>query len=249
MLTKKYAMITGAAGDIGSEIAQTYAKAGAYLALIDCDSEGLKKIAKKIKNCTTILANLREEHSIEQAVKKAYSVHPQWDILVNNAGIVKRGPLLEFNADDWDMIQEVNLRSIFLLSRLVAKKMIAQGGGKIINMSSNATFYGTPGSGPYAVSKAGIIQLTKTMAIEWGSSNIQVNAVCPSIIMTKLGRRIWEDPKNAEMKQKFIDKIPLGRFAEVGEISPLFLFLASSGSNFINGAIIPIDAGAQYNPV
>lgn len=119
----------------------------------------------------------------------------------------------------------------------------------MINMSSNATFYGTPGSGPYAVSKAGIIQLTKTMAIEWGPSNIQVNAVCPSIVMTPLGKRIWEDPKNATMKQKFIDKIPLKRFANVEEIAPLFLFLASSGSNYINGAIIPIDDGAQYNPV
>ncbi|MCB1115087.1 MAG: SDR family oxidoreductase [Chlamydiia bacterium] len=84
------------------------------------------------------------------------------------------------------MCIEVNLRSYFLMGRHVAKRMIAEGAGKIINMSSNATFYGTPGSGPYAVSKAGIIQLTKTMAIEWGSSNIQVNAVCPTVVMTKL---------------------------------------------------------------
>ena len=127
--------------------------------------------------------------------------------------------------------------------------MIERKQGKIIHISSNATFYGTPGSGPYAVSKAGINQLTKTMAIEWGPHNIQVNAICPSIVMTELGKSVWDDPKNAEMREKLIAKIPLGRFVELEEIIPLVLFLAGPGSNFINGAIIPIDGGARFNPI
>ena len=87
------------------------------------------------------------------------------------------------------------------------------------------------------------------MAIEWGPHNIQVNAICPSIVMTELGKSVWDDPKNAEMREKLIAKIPLGRFVELEEIIPLVLFLAGPGSNFINGAIIPIDGGARFNPI
>lgn len=134
------------------------------------------------------------------------------------------------------------------MSRGLARGMIEQGGGKIVNISSNATFYGTPDSGPYAASKAGVNQLTKTMAIEWGRHNIQVNAICPTITMTDLGKRVWDDPQLAEMRSRLVSKIPLGRFLEPEEIAPLVLFLAGPSSQFINGAIIPIDGGGQHSP-
>jgi NAD(P)-dependent dehydrogenase (short-subunit alcohol dehydrogenase family) len=126
--------------------------------------------------------------------------------------------------------------------------MIAQKSGKIINISSNATFYGTPESGAYAASKAGINQLTKTMAIEWGPHNIQVNAICPGLTNTKLLQEVWDNPKNAELLKKFLNKVPLGRFMEPNELAALVLFLAGSGSGYINGAMFQIDDGARYNP-
>ena len=104
MLKGKRAIITGAAGDIGSEIARTYAEAGAFVALVDCDKEGLEKVGKTIQNSMTIVADLRAEKAIIEAVETAYGAHAKWDVLVNNAAIVKRGPLLEFSGDDWDEV-------------------------------------------------------------------------------------------------------------------------------------------------
>lgn len=251
MLSGKYAIVTGAARGIGAHIAFTLAENGAFVALLDRDEKGLKQIGKAIKkskeSCEIFPVDLQHPSAIEKIAQKLFDCHPAWDILVNNAAIVKRGPLLDFSIDDWDLILNVNLKATFLLSRLIVPQMILQKSGKIINITSNATFFGTPESGPYAVSKAGINQLTKTMAIEWGSHNIQVNAVCPGLTNTELMRSIWEHPKNAALKKKILEKIPLGRFAEVNEISPTVLFLASPASNYINGTMITIDNGSRYS--
>lgn len=245
----KYVIVTGAAGGIGSEISRAFSHAGAQLALIDSNEEGLRKVALAIGgNPLLIQVDLGSPQEIEKAISKLIDHHKSWDILVNNAAVVKRGPLLDFSVEDWDTVLQVNLRSIFLLSRGIAKHMIDHGGGKIINISSNATYYGTPGSGPYAVSKAGLNQLTRTMAIEWGQYNIQANAICPSVVMTELGRRIWDAPENKSLKEKMVARIPLGRLAELEEIIPLVLFLAGPGSNYINGEVIGIDDGARFNP-
>lgn len=213
VLNGQYALITGGAGDIGAEIARTLAEAGAFIALLDKNKAGLEKIAEQFKAmnypCYCLEVDLKDVAAIEQTVEKLYHYHPRWNILVNNAATVIRAPLLEFKVEDWDLMHQVNLRAVFVLSRLMAKRMIEQGGGKIINISSNSTFYGTPQSGPYAASKAGMNQLTKTMAIEWGPHNIQVNAICPGLTNTQLLRKVWDNPQNAEML-KIYSQNPLG---------------------------------------
>lgn len=251
-LLGKHAIVTGAARGIGACLALEFAKNGAHVALLDKDEDGLETTAKAIqkigKQCEVFIVDLQHPANIEQVAKKLFKSHPAWDILVNNAALVKRGPLLDFSCEDWDLILNVNLRATFLLSRLIVPKMINQKSGKIIHLSSNATFFGTPGSGPYAVSKAGINQLTKTMALEWGPHNIQVNAVCPGLTDTELMRGIWNHPENQSLKKKFLEKIPLGRFAEVDEVAKAILFLASPLSNYINGTMLTIDNGARYCP-
>lgn len=252
MLTGQYAVVTGAAGDIGSEIALTLAHAGATIALLDKNKSGLAKVAAQIEEkggiCHCLEVDLKDTAAIQQTVEALFQYHPYWNILINNAATVIRAPLLDLKVEDWDLVQQVNLRAVFILSRLLAREMIANGGGKIINISSNATFYGTPESGAYAASKAGLNQLTKTMAIEWGPHNIQVNVICPGLTNTQLLRNIWQTPENSEKLKKFLNKIPLGRLLEPNEISPLVLFLASEGANYINGGLFQLDNGAKYNP-
>ena len=252
VLNGQYALITGGAGDIGVEIARTLAEAGASIALLDKNKAGMKKVAEQFKamdyHCYCLAVDLKDVTAIEQAVEELYNHHPRWNILINNAATVIRAPLLEFKVEDWDLIHQINLRAVFVLSRLMAKRMIEQGSGKIINISSNSTFYGTPQSGPYAASKAGMNQLTKTMAIEWGPHNIQVNAICPGLTNTQLLRKVWDNPQDAELLKKFIHKIPLGRLLEPQEISPLVLFLVGPGANYINGAMFQLDNGAKHNP-
>lgn len=251
-LAGQYAIVTGSARGIGAEIACAFARAGATVALLDCNKTGLLETAEKIKaigqTALCLEIDLRDTVAIEQTVKKLFNYNPVWNILVNNAATVIRAPLVDFKIEDWDLMMQVNLRAVFVLSRLMAKKMIEQRAGKIINISSNATFYGTPESGPYAASKAAINQLTKTMTIEWGPHNIQINAICPGLTNTPLLQKVWMNPENTARLQKFIDKIPLGRLLEPNEISPLVLFLAGPTSNYINGAMFQIDNGARYNP-
>jgi 2-dehydro-3-deoxy-D-gluconate 5-dehydrogenase len=251
-LKGKNAIVTGGSKGLGADIAVSLAKSGVHVTILGRDINGLEKTKSLIEDiggrCHFIQVDLIEEYLIEEAAGTLIELNSSWDILVNNAGIVKAAPLLELTAKDWDDIYQVNLRAAFLLSKYIAPGMIAKRYGKIINVSSLGTFFGTPGLGAYAASKAGLNQLTKTMAVEWGPYNIQVNAICPTVVLTNMGRDVWNDPSRKEMREKIEARIPLHRFAEPKEVSDLVVFLASSGSNFLNGCIIPIDDGARHNP-
>ncbi|MDZ7743672.1 MAG: SDR family oxidoreductase [Bacteroidota bacterium] len=219
-LKNKYAFVSGASRGIGKEIALTFARNGADLAISGRNEELLLQTAEEVQqydvDCLVLQADLAKDTEVRDAVEKALQFSPRWDILVNNAGIAKKIPLLELDLKDWDKILQVNLRSVLLLSQLLAPQMIGNRSGKIINISSLGAFYGTPGMAAYAVSKAGLNQLTRTMAVEWGSHNIQVNAICPTVINTDMAREIWDAPKNREKKKKFLESIPAGRFGEAG---------------------------------
>ncbi|WP_158617436.1 SDR family NAD(P)-dependent oxidoreductase [Legionella sp. km772] len=251
-LEGKKAIVTGGSKGLGADIALALAKAGATVVILGRDLEGLKKTQALIEQqkgtCFIIQADLHDNQAIIEASKQILRLHPGWDILVNNAGISKASLLLETSAEDWDELYSINLRAVFLLSKYIVPQMIQRKAGKIINISSLGTFYGTPGLGAYSASKAGLNQLTKTMAIEWGRANIQINAICPTVVLTDMGKLIWEDPTRQEMKEKIESRIPLKRFAQPKEISDLVVFLAGPGSDFMNGCIIPIDDGAHLNP-
>ncbi|HHL3491448.1 TPA: SDR family NAD(P)-dependent oxidoreductase [Legionella pneumophila] len=251
-LKEKNAIVTGGSKGLGADIAVSLAKSGAHVTILGRDIKGLEKTKSLVDDiggsCHYIQVDLKEPGLIEEAAKKLLELNNSWDILINNAGIVKAAPLLELAAKDWDDIYQVNLRAAFLLSKYIVPGMIAKRYGKIINVSSLGTFFGTPGLGAYAASKAGLNQLTKTMAVEWGPYNIQINAICPTVVLTDMGKEVWNDPSRKEMRKKIEARIPLHRFAEPQEVSDLVVFLASSGSNFLNGCIIPIDDGARHNP-
>lgn len=244
----KNVIISGGAGDIGFEIAKAFFQAGANkIALLDKEIERLNEVGKQFKNhAIPISVDLADPADIESAVKKIYNQDSRWDILINAAGIYVGGTLVNSKVEDWDKLMAINARSVFLLSKLVAEKMIAENGGKIVHIGSGSTYFGTPGSGGYAASKVVLNQLTQTMAVEWGPHNIQVNTVCPTVTETKFLKFVAGDALHEKMREKLKSKIPLNRLLNPADIAPTVLFLASEGAQLINGAIILIDGGARF---
>jgi 2-deoxy-D-gluconate 3-dehydrogenase len=243
-LAGKRALVTGATKGIGLEICRVLADAGAHVAAVGRDVAGLEEVTRAIESAerraVPIEADLATAEGAEGAAKAALEAFGTIDILVNNAGIALVEPLLEAKVDDWDLTMAVNLRAPFIIARAVAPGMIAQRSGKIINISSQAGVVGLDDHGAYCASKGGLNMLTKVMTSEWAKHNIQINSVCPTVILTPMGEQVWGDPaKGDPMKAK----IPAGRFGKPIEVADLVLFLASPASDLINGQSILIDGG------
>ncbi len=240
----KRACVTGASQGIGAEICDVLADAGADIAAIALDQEGLDKVAETVGNhgrrCVTITADFSTVEGPREAAIKALEAFNAIDILVNCAGIAPIEPLLETSIENWERTMAINLRAPFLMAQGLAPKMIAQRSGKIINISSQASVIAIDGHAAYSASKAGLNALTRDMTCEWAQFNIQVNAVCPTIIMTPLGREVWGDQEKAA---PMLDRTPLGRFGEPIEVADMVLYLASPASDLVNGTTMLIDAG------
>ena len=240
----KRVLVTGGSKGIGAEAAIVLAQAGADVAIAGRDREGLHATAALVeaagRRCVMIEADMRTAEGPLHAAQAALDAFGTVDILVNNAGIARIAPILESPLADWEETIAVNLRAPYLLAQALAPQMIAQSGGKIINVSSQAGVVAIEGHAAYAASKGGLNMLTKVMALEWGAHNIQVNAVAPTVILTPMGTQVWGDPAKAA---PMLAKIPLRRFGQPVEVADLILFLASSASDLITGETILIDGG------
>jgi NAD(P)-dependent dehydrogenase (short-subunit alcohol dehydrogenase family) len=243
-LAGRRAMVTGASKGIGAEIVRVFADAGADIAVVARDRDGLAAIAAEVtaagRRCLVLEADLATREGPVEAARAALAAWGTIDILVNSAGIALIGDALTLSADDWDRTMAVNLRAPFLLAQALAPAMVAQRAGKIINISSQTGVIALDGHAAYASSKGGLNSLTISLMCEWAKHNIQVNAICPTIIMTPMGRQVWGDPaKGAPM----LARTPLGRFGEPVEVADLALYLASPASDLVNGSVILIDGG------
>jgi len=243
-LQGKRALVTGASRGIGTEIATVFADAGADVAIVGRDAEGLEAtrhaVAGTGRRCVAIQADLRTVEGPRMAGARAIELLGAVDILVNNAGVFHRESLPETTVEHWEETQAVNLRAPFLLAQVVAPGMIAQRRGKIINISSLAAQVGCEGHAAYSASKGGLDMLTRVMAAEWGPFNIQTNSIAPTVVLTDVGKKAWGDEaKSAPVKAR----IPLHRFGQPLEIADLALFLASPASDFICGQVVFIDGG------
>lgn len=243
-LTGKRAFITGASKGIGAEIAHVFADAGADIVAVARDADGLKAIAdavwKKGRDCMMVTADLSTREGPEEAAHQALREVGTIDILVNCAGVALVAPATALSLDDWDTSMAVNLRAPFILSQALAPAMIAQQSGKIINVSSQASIVAFDDHAAYASSKGGLNALTKSLCAEWARHNIQVNAICPTVVLTPMGQDIWSGP---EKKDPFIAATPARRFAEPSEIADMALYLASPASAMVNGALMMIEGG------
>lgn len=240
-LKGRNALITGAASGIGAAIAEAYAAAGATLALVDLNLEAAQAWAAALsgQGAQAFACDVTKPESVEAAVAEADAALGRIDILVNSAGIVDLAPAEEISFSSWQRTLDVNLTGSFLVAQAVAKRMIAAGGGRIVNLASQAGSVAIEGHVAYCASKFAVIGMTKTMAIEWGRHGITVNSISPTVVLTELGRKAWAGPKGEAMKAQ----IPTGRFAEPEEIAAAAIFLASDGAAMINGADLLVDGG------
>jgi len=243
-LEGKNALVTGSSRGLGQEISLELARQGASLILADIISpeETAKGIERIGSRCLPIQADVSDETSVKGMVEKAISEFGKIDILVNNAGITQTGfgPTEDAPVEEWDRVIRVNLRGTFLCSKYVGKQMIGKGGGTIINIASTAGFTGVPRAPAYCASKAGVILLTKSLALEWAKHNIRINAIAPHYLETELtkGIRTSEKVYDGLMRQ-----IPMKRFGKIEEIIGTVLLLSSSASSYITGSVIVIDGG------
>lgn len=245
-LEKKTAIVTGASRGIGKAIARGFAKAGADLVIVSRNLSALERAAREIetfgRKVVPISADIGNPEEIQRIIEATLDVFPGIDILLNNAGI---SPFLrkaeEMTLDEWEGVLKVNLTGTFLLCQAVGKVMIQRGGGgKIINMASVGGVVGFPRQVAYCVTKGGILQLTKVLAIEWARYNIQVNAIGPAYLETELTKGMRE---SKIISENLLRRTPMGRFGKPEEIIGAAIYLASDASSFVTGQTLFVDGG------
>ncbi len=245
MLKGKVAIVTGGTRGIGIEIVRTYLNNGAKVVLLGSREETVNKAIKALKeennNCEVLgfCPDLTSEIEINEVYKKVNSEFGKIDILVNNAGISSSTPILDYTKEEMNKIIDINIKAVFLCSKLVVP-YLKESKGTIINTSSMVSIYGQPKGVLYPTSKFAVNGLTKSLSRELASLNIRVNAVAPGIIETDMVRNL---PDN--VIKPLISSIPLGRIGTTKDIANVFLFLASDMSSYITGEILQVDGGAR----
>jgi NAD(P)-dependent dehydrogenase (short-subunit alcohol dehydrogenase family) len=238
-LSGRMALVTGASSGLGAHFAKVLASAGANVILAARRAVQLEEVAAEIRNaggcCSTASLDVTSHASIG-----ALGEIEQVDILVNNAGLVREAAALDQSEEDWDTVLDTNLKGMFLLSKAVARAMRERGtGGTIINIASILGLRQGGGVLPYAVSKAGAIQLTKTMALELARFGIRVNAIAPGYLGTELNRDFW----GTEAGRAMLKRIPQRRLGQLEDLDGPLLLLASDASKYMTGSVIAVDGG------
>lgn len=245
-LAGKVAIVTGGRRGIGKAIALAFAQAGAEVVVCDrvVDDGALLAVADEIQQLghrsLAIQTDISQKGDVDSLVGQVLDEFGFIDILVNNAGIILKASLLETSEEDWDDIINVDLKGCYLCSQAVGKKMVERNRGNIINISSGYVLKAPLNRAAYCVAKAGVLMLTRVLALELASSNIRVNAIAPTITKTELAKSLWSDP---EVLKREESAIPLGRLVEPDDIAGVALFLASDASSFITGQTIVVDGG------
>ncbi|HZZ58897.1 MAG TPA: SDR family NAD(P)-dependent oxidoreductase [Opitutaceae bacterium] len=247
-LTSQVALVTGAAGGIGRATAQVLAANGARVVIADIDEDGARAAAALIPASVPLRMDVTSESEVGAAVERVRRECGRIDILVNNAGINTgrhRVTLEQFPTEEWDRIMAVDLRGLFLVSRAAAGLMLAQGGGRIINIASVLGVVPARLQCAFTAAKAGVVHLTRTMAIEFGAKNILTNCVAPGSVLTSGTEALFygKDAIQADRAQRLLAHIPQGRPARVEEIAHAILFLAAPESSYINGQTLCVDGG------
>jgi gluconate 5-dehydrogenase len=242
----KVVLITGASGGIGRVLAIAFAGAGATVGLHGTDPVRLdetRRLAEEAGGSAVVLppADLGNIDACRALIADAHHALGRIDVLFNNAGMNRRKPVDDVTQDDFDTIVAVNLRSVLFLSQAVHSIMRQQGGGKIVNIGSMTSFLGLGTLAVYGITKSAVVQLTKTLAVEWARDNIQVNCLAPGFIMTPLTEeKLWGDPHK---KQWLLDRIPAKRPGMPEDLLGAAFLLASGASNYMTGQTVAVDGG------
>ncbi|EPB9285668.1 SDR family oxidoreductase [Listeria monocytogenes] len=239
-ITDKVAVVTGAASGIGKAMAEFFSEKGAYVVLLDI-KEDVKDVAAKINPSRTLAlqVDITKKENIEKVVAEIKKVYPKIDILANSAGVALLEKAEDLPEEYWDKTMELNLKGSFLMAQIIGREMIATGGGKIVNMASQASVIALDKHVAYCASKAAIVSMTQVLAMEWAPYNINVNAISPTVILTELGKKAWAGQVGEDMKKL----IPAGRFGYPEEVAACALFLVSDAASLITGENLIIDGG------
>ncbi|MEL7150233.1 MAG: 3-oxoacyl-[acyl-carrier-protein] reductase [Pseudomonadota bacterium] len=238
-LSGKSALVTGASGGIGADIARAMHGAGASVGLSGTRTEPLEALAKELGERAYVLpCNLSDADAVEALPKQAAEAMGSVDILVNNAGITRDNLFMRMSTEEWDEVLNVNLRSAMVLSKGVIRGMMKARWGRIVNVSSIVGATGNPGQANYAASKAGLVGMSKSLAYEVASRGITVNAVAPGFITTAMTDKLTDDQKTGILAQ-----VPAGRMGEPSEIAAAVLYLASDEAGYVTGATLHINGG------
>jgi gluconate 5-dehydrogenase len=233
-------IITGAASGIGRTLAEEFSGAGARVVLFDRDAEGVRAAADSLPDGVGVAVDITDEEGVERAVREAVGELGSLDFLVNNAGVRHQASILDHDLEAWRRTIDVNLTGTFICSRAAAKLMLEQGIGKILNIASIAGVLAMSNRVAYASSKAGIIGLTRAMAVELGPHGIRCNAIAPGIFETPLTASYFEDEAFASL---IVENPPLRRWGQPNELAPAAIFLCSEASDFVQGVTLCVDGG------
>jgi 2-deoxy-D-gluconate 3-dehydrogenase len=241
-LTGRVAMVTGANTGLGQAVALALADAGAAIVAVGrtAPSETEAAVLAMGRAFLAVQADLGSIRTIPAVVDAAVARFGEIHILVNNAGIIRRSDALDFSEADWDAVLDVNLKSVFFLSQAVGRRMHAAGYGKIINIASLLSFQGGIRVASYTASKSGIAGLTRLLANEWAGRGINVNAIAPGYFTTSNTRALRSDEGR---NRDILARIPAGRWGEPADLGGAAVFLAAPASDYVHGAIIPVDGG------
>ena len=242
-LHDRVALVTGASAGLGAAIAIALSEAGAQ---VSChgNTRSPESTCDRIRSAGgvahAITGDLSQSETARSLVEQTLERFGRIDILINNAGTIRRAPAVEYSDDDWTAVIEVNLSSVFRLSKLAGKEMIANGRGKIVNIASLLSFQGGITVPAYAASKGGVAQLTKALANEWAKHGINVNAIAPGYMRTANTAALQADETR---NRQILERIPAGRWGEPEDLAGAAVFLSSSASDYVNGHVLVVDGG------
>jgi len=244
-LDGKIALVTGGARGLGRTMATALAQVGADIAISGRSIEPCLEAAQEIAAATGrrargFAADVTKLADVERLAGEIEAALGPVDILVNNAGINIRGPIQQLSEADWDAVIDTNLKGPFLCARTFGPRMVTRGWGRVVNLGSVLGVIGLPGRAPYASSKAGIINLTRVLALEWAGTGVTANAICPGAFATEMNRSLLEDPVKYK---EFVAQIPMGRWGELDELTGVVVFIASGASSYMTGSSIFVDGG------
>jgi len=243
-LNGKVAVVVGGTSGIGRAIALGFAEAGADVVPTSRRAEQVETTAGEIeelgRRSLRITSDVSNRDSLERVLSEAIGAFGKVDILVNSAGTTKRAPTLDFPEDDWDNIIDTNLTGTLRACQVFGRHMLERGSGSIINIASLSTFVALNEVAAYSASKAAVGSLTKSLAIEWSSRGVRVNAIAPGVFRTALNQKLLDE---TERGREFLVRTPMKRFGDVNELAGAAIFLASDAASFVTGEIIAVDGG------
>jgi 2-dehydro-3-deoxy-D-gluconate 5-dehydrogenase len=243
-LDKRVAVVTGASRGLGEEMALGLSEAGADLVITGRQRETLQAAAERLqvsgRECLTVVGDQSVSGEAQRIVEEALAWKGRLDVLVNNAGTIARGPALDVKEEEWDRVMSLNVSGAFFMAQAAGRVMAKQRSGKVINIGSINTVISAKNVIPYTVSKGGIGQMTKALAVEWGQYNIQVNCILPGYYETELTTALRNDP---ERYAYFRSRIPLGRWGVPNDLKGAVVFLTSAASDYVTGINLPVDGG------